>query len=175
MLMNEMSNNKWYVLYKQATDIEGSMTERRSKVFEKCKKKYPDIKYKNYAGLRSGIRYKKLNIEIIDYINDDIEYLLSLAEEAKQLRKESDELLAQKHNNENPVVYKPRKVLDPKIDKIPKDDYSKLYDCNIYPLRNSCNFGENESSTWERCEYMKYDNSQSISSSSRWQCTYKKN
>ena len=172
--MNEMANNKWYGLYRRAKDIEESMTERRREVFEKCLKKYPNIKYKNYGGLRQGIKYKKLDDKIIEYIKPDIQQLLSLEEEANKLRNKSDELLAEKYVVENSYRNKPRKVLSPKVDKIPKDKYLKLRECDIYPLRNSCDFGENELSTWERCEYMKYDNSQSITSSNRWQCSYTK-
>ena len=50
--------------------------------------------------------------------------------------------------------------------------YPKLNDdknCK-YPERKDCNYGEG----YDRCEYMKYDNSESIFSPTRWKCMYKK-
>jgi hypothetical protein len=58
--------------------------------------------------------------------------------------------------------------------------YPKLrdqQDC-AYPERSDCNYDmSTEDSTkrkYDRCKYMKYDNSQSPFSSTRWICTYKK-
>lgn len=45
-----------------------------------------------------------------------------------------------------------RKEIYEKIDSIPQGGYPKLTNCDIYPLRNSCNHGETEDSKWERCE-----------------------
>ena len=52
--------------------------------------------------------------------------------------------------------------------------YPKLNDdknCK-YPEREVCNFDDEKGI--KRCEYMKYDNSQSPFSSTRWKCMYKK-
>ena len=161
----------WTIPYLKGKSIEEQLPEMRSEVFEKCKAKYPYIKYKNYGGLRQGVKYKKLDDEIIDYVQDDINKLISLDEEAKELIEKSNKLLSEKQNIES-INNKLKRTLNPKTDEIPKDIYPKLSNCNIYPLRHSCNFGSNEISSWERCEYMKYDNSVSSLSSNRWQCTF---
>ena len=53
------------------------------------------------------------------------------------------------------------------------EKYPKLTTQNNckYPERDNCNYDENG---LKRCEFMKYDNSQSIFSSSRWYCQYAK-
>ena len=40
-----------------------------------------------------------------------------------------------------------------------------------YPEREICNF--DDAGDLKRCEYMKYDNSESIFSPNRWKCTHK--
>ena len=41
-----------------------------------------------------------------------------------------------------------------------------------YPKRKICNY--NRDKNIDRCEYMKYDLNESILSSTRWKCMYKK-
>lgn len=41
-----------------------------------------------------------------------------------------------------------------------------------YPEREICNYDDETGIA--RCKYMKYDNNESIFSSTRWKCTYKK-
>ena len=53
------------------------------------------------------------------------------------------------------------------MNKYPK--LVKQKDC-AYPKREQCNYSEN----YKRCEYMKYNNSKSISDPTRWECTFKK-
>ncbi len=52
------------------------------------------------------------------------------------------------------------------------EKYPKLttQDKCAYPKREDCNYGEG----YNRCKYMKYNNSKSIFDSTRWECTYKK-
>ena len=58
--------------------------------------------------------------------------------------------------------------------------YPKLNDDKhcAYPEREVCNYDIDaksyEERKYQRCEYMKYDNSVSPFSDSRWKCTYKK-
>ena len=52
------------------------------------------------------------------------------------------------------------------LQKYPK--FKSKEEC-AYPERNDCNYGEN----YDRCPYMKYNNSKSIFDSTRWECTYK--
>lgn len=51
-----------------------------------------------------------------------------------------------------------------KYPKLNKDDNCK------YPERDNCNYDEKQ----KRCEFMCYDNNESIFSSSRWKCKYVK-
>lgn len=171
MFMNEPSiDNKAYSLYRRAKDIEEKLPEERKAVYEKCLSKFPDIKYKNFTGLKNGYNAKKLDKEIMEYLENDMLKISKLVEEAKELRLQSDELYSQIYNENNS---QPKLMLDPMVDEIPQDKYPKLSNCSIYPLRKSCNFGSNETHEWERCQYMKYDNSKSIFDSNRWYCSYK--
>lgn len=42
-----------------------------------------------------------------------------------------------------------------------------------FPKRIDCN-GDTEQTEFKRCEYMKYNNSKSISDPTRWECKFKK-
>ena len=52
-----------------------------------------------------------------------------------------------------------------------KMGYPKLntLDKCAHPDRKECNYGDG----YDRCEYMKYNNSKSIFDSTRWECIYK--
>ena len=88
-----------------------------------------------------------------------------LKNEAKRCRRESDSLIELKIKTDD------RKILDPRVDEIPSGEYPKLKNCKTYPLREDCNYGENNAAKRERCEYMKYYNSKSIFDPNRWICT----
>jgi len=47
--------------------------------------------------------------------------------------------------------------------------FKKKEDC-AFPERTDCNFSKD----YDRCPYMKYNNSKSINDPTRWECTYKK-
>jgi len=53
------------------------------------------------------------------------------------------------------------------MEKYPK--FKEKEDC-AFPERDDCNFGEG----YDRCSYMKYNNSKSILDPTRWECTFKK-
>ena len=46
--------------------------------------------------------------------------------------------------------------------------FKKDKEC-AFPKRTDCNYGKG----YERCPYMKYDNSRSILDPNRWSCTFK--
>jgi hypothetical protein len=56
-------------------------------------------------------------------------------------------------------------------DEIPMGDYPKLKKCTTFPLRQCCNWGSSNGCEWDRCQYMKYDDSRSIYDERRWICT----
>ena len=160
------TNSEGIRLWDKAKEIEQSLPQKRQLVYEYILKLDPSIKYKNFGGLQTGLKHNKLPAEIAKVFQESVDEIEALKNQAKYYREESDRLIQEKLKNDT------RKKLDPKIDSIPPGEYPKLADCSIYPLRHSCNFGENENSKWERCEYMKYDNAKGIFDSSRWECTY---
>ncbi len=154
-------------LWDQAKNIEKSLPVKRQEIYDKIKKKYPSITYKNFVSLNSAFLHNKLPVEIREDVVNDIRNLEELKEKAKYCRDESDRLIQEK------LAKDTRRFLDPITEPIPADEnYQKLVNCTIYPIRQSCNSGENEDFKWERCEYMKYDNSKSIFDPTRWVCTY---
>lgn len=154
-------------LWDQAKNIEKLLPIKRQEIYDKIKKKYPLITYKNFVSLNSAFLHNKLTNEIREDIVNDIKNLEELKAKAKYCREESDRLIQERLSKDT------RTFLDPKTQPIPADDiYQKLANCTIYPLRQSCNNGENKDFKWERCEYMKYDNSKSIFDGTRWICTY---
>lgn len=84
---------------------------------------------------------------------------------ATDYRRKSEALLEEIQKSDQ------RKWLNPADDVIPEGKYPKLKDCKTYPLRRSCNYGENVNFKWKRCEYMEFDNSKSINDPNRWICT----
>lgn len=56
--------------------------------------------------------------------------------------------------------------------KMNQEKYPKLNSQGkcAFPKRDNCNFDDKK----DRCKYMKYNNSKSISDPTRWECTYKK-
>ncbi len=152
-------------LNETASQIKEDLPIERKRVFENLMIKYPDLDIKNFSDLSSKYRFNKLPSNIHKIIKPEMERLNSLKEEEKICREESFKLHELIEANDK------RKSLDPKIDIIPSGSHQKLSDCKEYPLRNSCNHGEDETSKWERCEHMKYDNNESILGDKRWICT----
>ena len=154
-------------LLEEAQEIEAWLVERRVEVFNKAKQNYPSIKYKDYKGLFSGFKYKKLPDALLKDLEADIKEINSLKKKALSFRDERDKIIDNFKNDPIPV-----NNLNPKTDIIPKDTYPKLKESCPYPLRGACDSGQNSTSVWARCEFMQYDNSKSPFSSERWRCIY---
>ncbi len=148
--------------------ITKELTSLRKKTLISCKDKFPDLKYKTYSGLCSGIKANNVDKKIIMFTKKNIDYINQKKEEIVSLQEEVVVILDEISKEYRKRVTK----LDPLIDIIPKDTYPKFSDCDIYPKRQSCNHGSTENSDWDRCEFMKYDNSKSIYDSNRWECIY---
>ncbi|MGC1274136.1 MAG: hypothetical protein WBC44_10550 [Planctomycetaceae bacterium] len=153
---------EWYVLAERERHIRSELPRLKNEALEAVLQRCPSCKYKSFNGLRNAFLDGKLDesvaLESVEYI----ESISSLETEAVECRRRSDELLAAQANA--------RRRLDPKIDPIPPGPYPKLRNCCLYPLRQDCNYGCDEASNWERCEFMAYDESCSIDDPKRWRC-----
>jgi len=167
--MSTISEENYEDYLNKAEDITKELGILRKKVFANCKEKFPELKYKTFTGLSSGLRANNLDKKVVDYIRKDINYINEKKEEIIFLKEKAIKII-----DTISIEYRKRVTkLNPLTDTIPKGEYPKLMNCEIYPKRQSCNHGETENTDWDRCEYMKYDNSKSIYDSDRWQCTYK--
>ena len=155
-------------LLEEAQRIKVLLVEIRKEVFDYAKQKYPHLKYKNYNGLYSGFKNNNLPIELLRELEPKIKNINSLKELASAYIEKRDKII--ENIRETPVS---TILLNPKVDPIPSDTYPKLNKNCAYPLRGACNSGENSNSFWARCEYMKYDNSESPFSNQRWKCEFK--
>jgi hypothetical protein len=63
-----------------------------------------------------------------------------------------------------------RRLADPQVDAIPAGKYPKLANCSAYPLRQSCNYGDNAVAYWNRCEHMKYARDKDDGFRGQWYC-----
>jgi len=149
-------------------DIKKELVILRNKTLINCKEKFPDLKYKTFTGLSSGLRANNLDKEVVEFLKKDLDYINEKKEEIIFLQERVVKIIDAISKEYRKRVSK----LNPLTDTIPKDEYPKLKNCEIYPKRQSCNHGKTENTDWDRCEYMKYDNSKSIYDSNRWQCTY---
>jgi len=154
-------------LYNRALSIKENLPKERKIIYENFMTKHSSFDFKNFTSLGSAYRFNKLPLNIHSSLKPAMERLENLKKEEMTCREESFKLL------EIIQAKDTRKILNPKLDGVPANDYPKLKNCNEYPLRKSCNHGENKVSKWERCEYMKYDNSKSIFNDERWICIAK--
>lgn len=159
---------QWGRLWERAKQLEARVIVRKREAFTEICARFPVTKYKSFGALARARREGRLPENISITIDGYVQEIATLTVEANKCRQESDRLL------EEHLRADIRKVLDPRVDSIPPSEYPKLRECKIYPLRRSCNHGENTISRWERCEYMKYDNSKSIFAPNRWVCTSQK-
>jgi len=127
--------------------------------------RFPALPQKNFGSLSVARRRGKLSAEVARFVEEFESEISAIINEAKSCHEESARLLEEARKADT------RRVLDPSVDTIPPGPYPKLRECKIYPLRRDCNYGENAMSHWNRCGYMKYDNSKSIHDLSRWICT----
>lgn len=164
-MIPDHSKEEWCVLWDRAKDIERQLPELRRQAFAQLKARFPDIEYKAFHTLCRACQAGKLPDNLATEVAQHHERISALEEESRTSRARSDQLLAEKQASDTRVI------LDPSVDPIPAGRYPKLRQCRTYPLRQDCNYGDNETSKWERCEYMKYDDSCSILDPNRWKCT----
>lgn len=160
-----MAKKKWSDYWDQAKDLEKMISDRKRQAYSRLKTSFPEIKQNNYGNLARACREGKLNEALAAAVTEEETTINQLIGEAKFCRQESERLLRELQDAET------RPLLDPSIDPIPPSSHPKLKECKAYPLRNSCNYGKNETSRWNRCEYMKYDQNKAYSDRQRWICT----
>lgn len=152
--------DEWSALWERAKHLERILPRERKRAFTNLKSKYPELPYKTWAGVSRAIAAGTLRPPISADANNLDNNIKALAVEALQARRESERLLAAK------LAADKRPWLDPTVHRIPPGPYSKLRNCTQYPLRASCNYGENAEARWNRCEYM-----QNAGGVGRWHCT----
>jgi hypothetical protein len=152
-------------LWTKAKEIERKLPIRKREAFAELKRRFPQAKYQNFGSLAVAARNGRLQSEVAQAVAEYVKEFEGLEAEARRCRDESDRLYKEK------AAADTRKVLDPAVDPIPAGEHPKLRACLTYPLRLSCNYGENAEARWGRCEYMRYDDSKSIMDPTRWYCS----
>jgi hypothetical protein len=145
--------------------MEARLPVRKREAFAEISGRFPGLKYKNFGTLAQANRQGRLPENVAAAADQYEQEINALVREAAECRKESERLLDERRRNDT------RKLLDPQVDVIPAGPYPKLRECKTYPLRRDCNYGDNLTSRWNRCEYMKYDNAKSAFNPMRWVCT----
>jgi len=90
-------------LLEQAQEIEAFLVKRRSEVFNSAKENYPSIKYKNYNGLASGFKYKKLPNLLMQELEPKITEINELKTKALSYRKKRDKISDSFQRETNPI------------------------------------------------------------------------
>jgi hypothetical protein len=157
-------SEEWSKLWDLAKDLEKRIEEEKRKAYIEIKNRFPDIKYKSFGNVVNACLKGRLREDVMFPVEEFKKEIDRLHTQAQEFRRKSEQLLELERKLDN------RRQLDPKIDIVPTGHYKKLKDCKIYPLRQQCNYGENSESKWERCEYMKYDNTKNIMDPERWIC-----
>lgn len=157
--------NQWKILLDRAKTLESNAATSKRAAWKEIVSLFPSLPQKNFGNLSLSRQRGKLPVEIALVVEKYEHKISALTNEAKLCREKSEKLLDDARKADT------RNVLNPSIDKIPHGSYPKLRDCKIFPLRGDCNYGENASSRWFRCEHMKYDDGKSITDSTRWICT----
>jgi hypothetical protein len=151
-------------LWTKAKEIDAQVPVRKRAAFAELKHRFPQIKYRNFGSLAVAARQGRLDVELASVVAQYATEFDALEGESRRCRVESDLLYKEE------AAADTRKSLDPAVDPIPPGEYPKLRACLTYPLRQSCNYGENAESRWGRCEHMQYDDSKSIHDPARWFC-----
>jgi hypothetical protein len=151
-------------LWSRAREIESQLPIQKREAFAELKCRFPQIQYGSFGRLAQGFRQGRLDANLASVVASYVTKLDELEAEARQCRIDGDRL------RDEALAADKRKRLDPAVDPIPAGEYPKLRACRVYPLRQSCNYGENAKAKWDRCEFMKYDNSRSILDPARWYC-----
>ncbi|WP_338280690.1 hypothetical protein [Corallococcus caeni] len=157
--------DEWVVLWDRAKELGPLIAEKKRTARAAIAARFPEVGKQQFGNLVRAADAGKLRPEIAALVRDYQIEIVALEQEERAYRQKSDQLLEEHRQADK------RTRLDPRVDVIPSGPYPKLRQCRTYPLRQDCNYGENETARWERCEFMKYDESQSSFSSARWQCT----
>lgn len=148
-------------LWEEAKQLEKELPHRKREAFGRIKARFPGVRYGTFGALSVAYRAGRLDADVSAVVQKESELIDCLARRALWCRTESNRLGQLRRGGDE------RRVLDPSTDPIPGGPYPKLRDCSHFPLRQSCNSGENATSKWTRCEYMKYDRSKP----NPWNCT----
>lgn len=159
------AKEEWAILWDRAKELGPRIAAQKRAARAAIAARYPEIGKQQYGNLVRAAGAGKLRPELAALVRDYQKEILALEQEERDCRQRSEQLLAALRQADT------RTWLDPRVDIIPAGPYPKLRQCPTYPLRQSCNDGENETSRWKRCEYMQYDSSQSPLSPARWRCT----
>jgi len=159
---------EWANLWDRAKELERQVAERKRSARAAIAARFPaEVGKQQFGHLVRALDAGKLPAEVAALVSENQKEIVALEHEARSCRQKSEQLLEELRRADK------RRVLDPRVDVIPSGPYKKLRQCLAYPLRQSCNYGENETARWERCEFMKYDESKSPFDPARWQCTSK--
>ena len=155
----------WAVLWDRAKGLEKQVVERKRAAQTAIAGAYPEVGTKRFGDLVRAMKAGKLRTNVARLVETHLSAIDAMEAEARDCREKSDKLAEELRQADK------RTWLDPKVDPIPPGPYPKLRQCRDYPLRQDCNDGDNTTTRWRRCEFMKYDDSKSIFDSSRWRCT----
>jgi hypothetical protein len=159
---------EWASLWDRAKELERQVAEKKRAARAAIAARFPaEVGKQQFGHLVRALDAGKLQAEIAALVRDHQEEIVTLEHEARSCRQKSDQLLNELRQADK------RRLLDPRVDVIPSGPYPKLRQCRAYPLRQSCNYGDNETARWERCEFMKYDESKFPFDPARWRCTAK--
>lgn len=159
------TGNQWIKLDDRAKALDSRVAIRKREVWAEVLARFPALSQKHFGSLATARQRGKLSFEVAQLVEEVESEISTIINEAKLCREESKRLLEETRKADT------RRKIDPSVDTIPPGTFPKLRECKIYPLRHNCNHGENEMLRWDRCAYMKYDNSKSIHDLSRWKCT----
>jgi hypothetical protein len=158
------NREQWVLLWDRAKELESQVPVRKRAAFAQLLECFPGLKHKNFGSLALAGRQGRLANDVGTAVGSYEREINALISEAAKCREESDRLLKERQRADT------RRVLNAATDGIPPGPYPKLRECKMYPLRRDCNYGENATSRWNRCEYMNYDNSKSAFDPTRWVC-----
>lgn len=149
--------SKGFKLHDTCKNLEKRFAERRKTFIKEVKELHSEITQKQLYHLYNACIKGKYSDSIRSSVIAVWEETEAIKAESLELKRESDKLYQQGYDLES------RKWLDPLVYIIPADEYPKLKDCSNYPKRKSCNYGDNETNRWDRCEFMKFQEG-------KWKC-----
>jgi hypothetical protein len=156
---SDQSKEEWFVLWERAKQLEHILPRERKDALALLRLKHPDLAYKTWPGVARAFEAGALPTRVAQDAASAYLRIKALAEEARNARKKSERLLAEKQATDE------RPWLSGTDEPIPPGPYPKLAECTEYPLRRDCNYGENETERWRRCSFMQRD-----ATSGTWKC-----